>query len=311
MSLPKSLKPTPKRTITKKATPKTLPLPVKKKALRRAPTSFLLNVRSRHPSHSPLKKMGIKLPFRSVVRFGSTWAGDGRPRVEINSANAVRTSADKQLMKAAFTQANVKTAMWLPTNQVTTPQSRQNWINQVGFPIVAKHIHGSRGTGNYLLKTQAELDAWLPGKTLTNYIFEKFYDYNREYRLHVTKNGCFYTCRKMLKQDTPENQRWFRNDSNSVWIVESNPQFDKPSNWNAIVQECIKALTAVGLDVGAIDVRVQSAKTAKGTVRPNPEFIILETNSAPSFGEVTLAKYTETIPQLLIQKRNGPNPFVS
>lgn len=266
---------------------------VVKKVLR----GFRIMVRSRHPSHRPLRTTLSRLPFRTVVRLGSTWAGDQAARIECNSAQSIRTSASKRLMKQAFAAANVATAQWENSHNNLTA-----FVTAVGFPIVAKHIHGSRGTGNYLLKTQAELTAWMVGKTLENYIFEKFYDYTREYRLHVTRTGCFYTCRKMLKQGTPENQRWYRNDSNSAWMVEDNPLFDKPSNWNVIVAESVKALTAVGLDIGAIDVKVQSRTNSQGQVRTNPKFIILETNSAPSMKEIGLQKYQEAIPQILRSK---------
>ena len=187
---------------------------------------YKIMVRSRHPSHKPLRTSLSRLPFRTVVRLGSTWAGDGKLRVECNTVEAVKTSASKLLMKRAFHANKVITAAWEPADHTIV----LDFINLHGFPIVAKHIYGSRGTGNYLLKDQAELDAWMKGEDLSKYIFEKFYDYSREYRLHVTQNGCFYTCRKMLKEDTPDNKRWYRNDSNSVWIVEANPSFDKPVN---------------------------------------------------------------------------------
>ena len=289
---------------------------VKEPKAKKVFNGYKIMVRSRHPSHNPLRTLLPKLFFRTVVRLGSSWAGDGKPRVECNSVDAVKTSANKLLMKEAFVNSNVTTAGWFvvqndrPTERMNGYTHEHPNVLTVGihneylpYPIVAKHIHGSRGTGNYLLKTQEELNAWLPGKTLNNYIFEKFYDYTREYRLHVTKNGCFYTCRKMLKEETPADKRWFRNDSNSVWIVEDNPAFDKPVNWNAIVNESVKALSSVGLDIGAIDVKVQSAKDKKGRVRPEPKFIILETNSAPSFGDVTLQKYLVEIPKVLREKK--------
>ena len=111
----------------------------------------------------------------------------------------------------------------------------------------------------------------------------------------------------MLKESTPQKDRWFRNDSNSVWIMEENEQFDKPVNWNEIVKECVKAIKAVGLDFGAIDLRVQSAKDSKGKVRPECDFIVVETNSAPSFGTVTLQKYIETLPKIILKKFNKNN----
>ena len=92
----------------------------------------------------------------------------------------------------------------------------------------------------------------------------------------------------MLKSGTPEEQKWVRNDSTCVWILEENELFDKPKTWDLIVQECVKATRAVGLDVSAVDVRVNN----------EGQYIILETNSAPSFGDLTLDKYQEEIPQL-------------
>lgn len=281
-------------------------------------TLFRPKIRSRHPSHSPLRTSLSLLPFRSVVRLGSTTKlQDNYQRVECNTVDAVKTSSSKLLMKEAFESSHVITAKWWSfldsdhneliedKNFIYEDADKGNGsiaLHALPYPIVAKHIHGSRGTGNYLLKTKAELEAWVVGKNLSNYIFEKFYDYSREYRLHVTKDGCFYTCRKMLKNDTPENKRWFRNDSNSTWVLESNPAFDKPVNWDAIVAESVKALKAVGLDIGAIDVKVQSAKKKNGTPRENPKFIILETNSAPSLKNVGLARYLFQIPIILKQK---------
>lgn len=284
---------------------------------------FRPRIRSRHPSHEPLRINLKRLPVRSFIRLGSTTETpqDGRQYVEVNTVQAIKNSASKLLMKFCFDTEKIKTAdWWIIDNEQEAPDAKIFWkggdvngeesgtvdYSTLPFPIVAKHIFGSRGTGNYLLKSQQELEAWLPGKTLENYIFEKFYNYNREYRLHVTKDGCFYTCRKMLKEDTPEDKRWFRNDSNSIWVVEENPTFDKPSNWDAIVAESVKALNAVGLDFGAVDVRVQSStKTSKkkGEVpRENPEFIIIEINSAPSFGEITLQRYLEMIPKIVESK---------
>lgn len=272
-----------------------------KKALKKKYTLFRTRVFSRHPSHSPLRKLLALLPFKSVVRFGSTTTSVGR--IECNTVKAVKTSASKKLMKIAFEKAGVITAQW--AGGWPEAKNTEHDFSNLKFPIVAKHIFGSRGTGNYLLKTLAEFETWAKGKTLANYLFEIFHDYSREYRLHVTKDGCFYTCRKMLKNDTPKNKRWFRNDSNSTWVLETNPAFDKPVNWNKIVEESVKALSSVGLDIGAIDVKVQSAKDSKGNARKEPKFIILETNSAPSLKSEGLARYLIQLPLILKQKQQG------
>lgn len=274
---------------------------------------FSIKIRTRHPSQMPLRNMLPKSSVRSIVRFGSStevkevfpkFAGK-RSIVEINSIDAVKCSANKLLMKQAFTKEGVITSDWWT-------YSNGRWFDEIignhtawddlPYPIVAKHIFGSRGTGNTMLHNQQELESFIKGKDLTKYIFEKYYAYNREYRLHVTKDGCFYACRKMLKNDVPKDKRWFRNDSNSVWIIEENPQFDKPVNWDAIIADSVKALVAVGLDVGALDVRVQSAKDGDGNELKNPKWIIIETNSAPGLANKGLQKYVEVLPKLINSK---------
>ena len=278
-----------------------------KNKVKKTITHFRPRIRSRHPSHDILREELPLMKFRSVIRLGSTTELDNVP-VQLNSVEAIRVSSNKLLMKQAFTRDGVKTANWWRYAQAshTSHQFFKNSsdamddIVELPYPIVAKHIYGSRGTGNTLLNTQQELEQWMQGKTLSNYIFEAYMAYNKEYRLHVTEEGCFYTCRKMLKEDAKE--RWFRNDSNSVWILESNEAFDKPVNWDLIVADCVKALKAVGLDFGAMDVRVQSRLDKDEKVRKNPEWIVLESNSAPSMGVITTERYLAELPKLLMKK---------
>jgi carbamoylphosphate synthase large subunit len=274
-------------------------------------TKFRPELFSRHPSHSCLRREKQKtelLPFRSLIRMGSTTKCN-KDRVECNTIEAVIKSSNKLLMKTAFKEFEVKTANWFifDSNQnIFLEENSDNGIPMLDlpFPIIAKHVNGSRGTGNYKLDTLEDLQEWMEGKNLNKYIFEKFYSYSKEYRLHVTQERCFYTCRKMLKSETPENDRWRRHDDNSVWILETNSDFDKPTNWDEIVEHSIKALKSVGLDIGAVDLKVQSSYKNDGSKRKNIEFIILETNSAPSFGEITEQKYLEEIPKVLKNKYN-------
>lgn len=266
-------------------------------------TSFTPQVRSMHPSHRVLKGALNKVKARVIVRLGSTTTTqEAYPTktaeklakvIQINTVEAIKNSSSKLLMKNKFTEAGVKTAQWWTVRNNTTD------LATLPYPIVSKSLHGSRGKGNAKHDTQEQLEAWMVGKNLSNYIFEKFYTYSKEYRLHVTNDGCFYTCRKLLRNDTPESEQWHRHDENSVWIVEENPAFKKPSNWDDIVEDCINAKNALGLDICAFDVKTQ------GSSKTNPEWIILESCSAPSFGEITAIKYKEELNRLILQKING------
>lgn len=255
--------------------------------------SFLL---SRHPSHSILRaknKTLPLLPFKSVIRLGSTTVlPDDNERVQINTIDAVKNSASKLLMKQCFTNAGVKTAKWCKLIDLEN-------LNNLTFPIVTKSLYGSRGIGNSKLNNLEELNQWKIGKNLNGYIAEEFIKMSREYRLHITNDGCFYSCRKLLKNDAPEGT-WQRHDDVCSWALEENPSFKKPNNWIDIVNDCIKAKNALGLDICAFDVMVQGS--IDGVERQNPEWNICESCSAPSFGNVTAQKYQEILPILLKQK---------
>lgn len=259
-------------------------------------------IRSRHPSHSILRRQLPRMPFRSVVRLGSTTELDdmgrapgGSERIECNTVQAIRNSSNKLLMKQCFTKASVMTAAWARHDETEK-------ITSFEFPIVAKAHFGSRGEGNTLIKNAEEFTAWKRGKTMANYIFEKFYNYALEFRFHVTEDGYFYCCRKALKPDAPESEKWRRHDDICVWLMESNPEFKKPNSWDDIIFDCVKALKSIGADVLSFDVKVQGPMTTDGKRREYQDYILIECNSASSFGDVTAEKYIAEIPRILTRK---------
>lgn len=247
---------------------------------------MFVQIRSKNDTADALRgKVACKV--RTVLRLGSTTPIEkifpkgvrlGREIHEINSIQGCINSGNKITMKKLFDEAGVKSSEWAEVGG--------EWST---FPAIIKHKNSSKGNGIYYIKDKEDLDKWISENDSHNHIIEKYYTYEREYRLHVTKDGCFYTCRKMLRHDAEE--RWHRHDMNSVWILEENELFNKPANWDEIVAECVKAMIAVGLDISAIDIKVSSK---------NPKnFIILETNSAPSLGEITTLKYIEQLNKMV------------
>lgn len=224
----------------------------------------------------------LLLPFKSVIRFGSTTIVDPE-LIELNSIESVKTSSSKLLMKKAFDNAEIKHPEYYLKSKVPS---------DVKFPLIGKLVYGSRGRGMVKIDNKEQLDTYLANNKGNKVYLEQYFNGAREYRLHVSDLGCFYSCRKMRKSDAKE--RWFFNNNNCVWFLEANPKFDKPPTWDDIVKTCIAAKNAVGLDFAAVDVRVSK----KG------DFRIIETNSAPSLGSVGLERYLDHIPKLLKYKYN-------
>ena len=257
--------------------------------------SYSVKLRTKNHSADDLKALlrGIRTNKPFVVRLGSrTPLSEIFPRshsraVEINSIEGISNSRDKLIMKQCFDRGEVKTARWAQL----TPET--GWDV---FPAIIKQRGSHGGEGIFLINNAEELSQWRSAHTNTSgYIIEEYKNFTKEYRLHVTEDGCFYTCRKMLKSDATD--RWHRHDSNCVWIVEENPLFEKPKNWDDVVVECVKALNYVGLTTGACDVKIQSEKGKRDSFVP--DFIIMEINSAPAMGQGTTAKYFEKLTEII------------
>jgi hypothetical protein len=190
---------------------------------------------------------------------------------------------------------------------------------ELPYPILAKRSFRSRGVGMKKIDNRQDfitfMQTYVINKTVQErnpYYLEKFHNYSREYRLHISEFGCFYACRKALKKDIPTEEKWHFHDSTCVWFLESNENFYKPNSWNDIIIDCVKALKAIGADILSFDVKVQSPKNKDGNLRPYQEYILLECNSASSMGDydgkpsICAEKYINVIPRIILNKiKNG------
>ncbi len=273
-------------------------------------TNYRPTIFSRHPSHSRLRRELPLMPFRSCIRFGSTT--ESIARVQVNSISGIKNSANKLLMKQCFTRAGVKTAEWFTYSTHTNRFYKNDdshagitLISQLQYPIISKSLYGSRGNGNVKHDTREQLESWMRGKDLSNYIFEEYKNYKFEFRFHTNKNGAFYVCRKALMENTPEDKKWCMNSETCTWYLDTNEKFFRPNSYDAIVKECIKALHSLQLDFCAFDIRVQGETDGNGRRRAVQDFFIIEGNSAPSLNEIGIEHYKTQIPIILRDKYNN------
>jgi glutathione synthase/RimK-type ligase-like ATP-grasp enzyme len=256
---------------------------------------FRPQIRTKNHTAEVLKVRGALplLPARCVIRLGSVTPTNHER--EINSVQGARNSSNKLIMKDLFEKNGVKQSLWYTIrNSSVYIKDLQADPHDLPYPLLAKQIYGFKGKGMIMLNNEEELNNFLKTDT-KGYYLEKFYSYAKEYRIHTSiATDCFYTCRKVRRLDSQD--KWFFNSTNCNWLVEDNPDFDKPSCWNSMVEHAKKALVAVGLDMGAVDIRVQSNS------KQIPDFIVCEINSAPSFGNITGEKYKEEIKKIITIK---------
>jgi len=201
-------------------------------------------------------------------------------------------------MKRCFENLHVPQARWyegpLGERNVSVIKSHFGISKTEEYQLVGKAICGFQGKGMVLISNDVELATFCKTHTSDNFFIELFYNYGREYRLHATRNEVFLSWRKLRKDEAEE--RWFFNSHNCNWVGEDHELFNKPSNWSDLCRFACKAVESVGLDIGAVDLRVSSKDPS--------QFIILECNSAPALGEVGVDIYREQIKKVLIKKYN-------
>lgn len=244
----------------------------------------LIRVLSRHPSHSPLR--GMKFGERVLLRLGSTTKVESEYDIYLNSIEAISISSNKYRMKKAFEDHRISTPTWYTYEELIKKDITDTKL----YPMVCKQIYGSRGTGNYLVHNAKEFDSFIKRRRdVSKFIFEKFCNYSYEYRVHVSKLGIFMIWQKLRKKDTPENMRWVYNNDTSVFLSPKNENFTRIPTIHILETLSLGALKAVGLDIGALDVKMDK----KGN------FKVLEINSAPSIGEQGMEIYKQEITKLI------------
>ena len=268
-----------------------------------------IRVRSRNHSAKLLRNQ-VRCTKPTVLRLGSftpteeifTVSQRREGIVEINTVNSCKNSNDKLLMKQCFDNCAVPTANWAllsetvlntQNNEVTLTMRNNKPYQSLRFPLIIKNRHSSRGRGIYYVANAEDFTHYKRELTNSAHIIEEYHNYSKEYRVHASVREAFYANRKMLLHDVPEEQRFHRHHENTVWIIPTNPEFDIPSNMDEINRAAINAVMSVGLTIGCVDVRVQQNRPGR-----TPEFIILETNSAPALGDTTTPLYINELTRL-------------
>lgn len=209
----------------------------------------------------------LKRKPRMIVNWGNSYLPTffGAPR--LNKGEAVAVAANKLKSFEALKLAGVR----IPTFWTTTP-------NRKGIVVARTILTGHSGAGIVVLRPD---DGLVAAPLYTQYIKK-----SHEYRVHVFKGKaiCIQEKRKREGFEQTDNQKLLRNYDNGWNFVTNDIRYPDANAKTSIEQEAIKAVDAIGLDFGAVDL-VIGAKDGLP--------YILEINTAPAVSSPTvLEAYT-------------------
>ncbi|MEG1495446.1 MAG: hypothetical protein RRZ84_07795 [Romboutsia sp.] len=234
---------------------------------------FRLRIFSPNASCAPLRS----IPFnqRVLLRLGSTTPLVSKYKyLELNTINGVKTSANKITMKKAFDAAKISHSEWITSKNINDIRKFFH-IHKI---LIAKHRNSSQGKNIYYVDNIQSLENLFTTINIKDFVFEKYYFYSLEYRVHIDVNhGCFYACRKVLKDDA--DIQWHKHANNSIFVLVTKEHI-LPECWEKMILECIKALKQMQLTIACFDILCS-----------NDRYIILESNTAPSLASYGITYY--------------------
>lgn len=229
-----------------------------------------------------------------IINYGSSdIALDvmGRATV-INHPTVIAGASNKANSFRKFQEAGVKTVEW-----TTDGEQAQVWLDNGDMVYARKRLQGHSGEGIEISFSNpagvgdagdVPVSSTLPSAPLyTKAILSE----RREFRIHVMKGVITYVQQKRRRdgyRDEPSYSNLVRNHHTGWIYATQNAEVCEEAK-----REAIKAINALGLDYGAVDVI-----TRRG------EAWVLEVNTAPGMSGTNLETYTENF----LRVYNGEAP---
>jgi glutathione synthase/RimK-type ligase-like ATP-grasp enzyme len=202
-----------------------------------------------------------------VINWGrSDLVVRGRVRRVINKPEAVRRAANKIETFRTLSMAGVPTVDWTTDRSVA-----MGWLDN-DLVYCRTIATGSQGVGIVVV---GQDDLTMPYAPL----YTKGFNKTHEYRVHVAF-GRVIDYSKKKRRDGVTGSSYIKNSANG-WVF-CRDGVDLPSE---VASASIKAVAALGLDFGALDVLYKER---------DDKAAILEVNTSPGIEGSTLQRYIET-----------------
>lgn len=205
----------------------------------------------------------------------------------INKPGSVNKSSNKYLSFSTFSRFNDLNDNLLSYIPFTTSKlTASQWLND-GKVVCRTLLSASSGRGIVIATNQEEL---VDAPLYTKYIKKKY-----EIRVHIVQGRPIYIQQKkklsteqLEARGITNRNKYIRNLENG-YIFSSELSISEAAKNEAILQSN-RAINALGLDFGAVDVLVTK----------DDEVFVLEVNTAPGLEGTTLTKYYEAFKRELL-----------
>ncbi len=212
-----------------------------------------------NPSHAPDEEY-------VVIRWGSTRYPelDEGAKAVLNSTEAINGNLHKDKAHAKFLEVGVSAPLFW-----TTWEEAKTKAKELGCDILRRRKHHIQGKDILRLSPTDNL----PRAKRSGY-YVQFVEKDREFRLHIFQDKCIGLAEKKPAEN-PNPVIWnFENGWELVYYAKEERE-EAVSNYREMVAESVKAVKALGLDFGAVDL-----------IMCNEKPYILEANTAPKLAEV-------------------------
>ncbi len=228
-----------------------------------------------------IKAEGTYVPKigHKVINWGNgrtpAWAtlASQRGVTILNKPTAVNIASNKLTAFQTLQAAGVAIPKF-----TTTFATAQEWL-RAGFTVVERHeLRGNSGEG---IRIVNNTDSDMPSDLQSAPLYTKFIAKTNEFRVHVFRGEVidYIEKKKVLADRRPANFNKYISSVNFGWVFSRTDVRDMPE----VRAIAIKAVAALGLDFGAVDI-----------VYENGLPYVLEINTAPGLSGTTLVKYANT-----------------